>query len=156
MMQDDERLSMFVAFAKQDKSSKIQVLVEESYGCALLDSGCSTSVCGEQWLDNYLENLSDYEKSLVCENISNAAFTFGDGSSCKSLKSVSLPCHIGNIEGKVSVDVVKQNIPLLLSKNAMKKAKMCLNFSDDSIKVSNQKIALRNTSSGHYLLPLSQ
>ena len=153
---DEDRLSMFVAFAKQDKSSKIQLLVEESYGCALLDSGCSTSVCGEQWLNNYLDSLSEYEKSLVKEEVSNAAFTFGDGSSCGSMKKVSLPCHIKNIAAKVTVDVVKQNIPLLLSKQAMKKSKMCLNFTDDSVTLLDQKLFLRSSLSGHYLLPLSQ
>ena len=96
------------------------------------------------------------KKSLVKEEVSNAAFTFGDGSSCGSMKKVSLPCHIKNIAAKVTVDVVKQNIPLLLSKQAMKKSKMCLNFTDDSVTLLDQKLFLRSSSSGHYLLPLSQ
>ena len=55
----------------------------------------------------------------------------------------------------IDVDVVPCNIPLLMSKTSMKKAKMCLNFGDDSAVICGRKIKLTSTESGHYILPLS-
>jgi len=93
-----------------------------------VDTGCSTTVCGTGSLDNYLENLSEYELSKVKEEPSVTTFTFGDGNKVSSIKKVVLRCIINNLQAIITTDVVDCNIPLLLSKQSMKKAGMCLNF----------------------------
>jgi len=55
----------------------------------------------------------------------------------------------------ICTDVVNCNIPLLMSKCSMKKAKMCLVFANDTVKICGKIIHLKSTSSGHYVLPLS-
>lgn len=134
---------LFVAYAKNN-SEKLNKLVSDCYGHALLDSGCSTTVCGEMWLSNYYDSLSDY-----------ATFTFADGVSVKSIKKINLPYYIRDMRAMIEVDVVSCNIPLLLSKYSMKKGKMCLNFGDDSAVINGRKMLLKSNDSGHYLLPLS-
>ena len=47
-------------------------------------------------------------------------------------------------------DVVRLDIPLLLSKSAMKSAKMHINLEDDTAEVMGHKISLNCTSSGHF------
>jgi hypothetical protein len=149
-------LSLFMGYASDvSHASKLQTLVKESTACAVLDTGCSTTVCGSKWLNDYLGELSDYERSTVKEENSSSTFTFGDGVTVSSLKRVLLPCYIGGMHATVSTDVVNCNIPLLLSKCSMKKAKMCLDFENDMVKVSGSVIQLKSSSSGHYLLPLS-
>lgn len=136
------------------ESVLVNSLVDDSKGCGILDSGCTKTVCGERWLKDYVENLSDYEKSLVKEESSPASFTFGDGITVKSQKKLTLPCMIGGMKGKVVTDVVECDIPLLLSKKSMKSVGMILNFKEDKVKIGNKIIPLNSTTSGHYALPL--
>ena len=146
-------LSLIVGFG--NRSEKLNVLVNESKGYAVLDTGCSTTVCGEEWLKSYVENLSDYDQSKVREIPSSSTFTFGDGVTVQSKKKIVLPCYLGNLRSEITTDLVECKIPLLLSNRSMKRAKLLLNFSDDTAKIGCETIKLRTSSSGHYMLPLS-
>ena len=148
----ENNFTMFVGCTGE--SVLVNSLVDDSKGCGILDSGCTKTVCGERWLKDYVENLSDYEKSLVKEESSPASFTFGDGITVKSQKKLTLPCMIGGMKGKVVTDVVECDIPLLLSKKSMKSVGMILNFKEDKVKIGNKIIPLNSTTSGHYALPL--
>ena len=68
---------------------------------------------------------------------------------------LSLPCYVGGKRCYVETDVVKSNIPMLLSKKAMKKSQMCLDFGKDTASIGDETISLKCSSSGHYLFPLS-
>ena len=153
--EDEEivHLSMFVGYASaSSKDTKLAKLVEESRECAVIDTGCSATICGERWIDNYLQQLSEYQLSLVEERDSSATFTFGDGKTYKAQKRLVLPAVIG--EMKASITTVGGNVPLLLSKQAMKSAKMTVNFEEDAIKIDKNWIPLKLSSSGHYMLPI--
>ena len=50
---------------------------------------------------------------------------------------------------------MENEIPLLLSKASMKRAKLILNFNEDNATILGQKVRLHCTSSGHYCIPLS-
>ena len=54
----------------------------------------------------------------------------------------------------VVTDVVKSEIPLLLSKESMKKAGTKIDFVKDKIIIFGKEISLQFTSSGHYSIPL--
>ena len=150
--------NMFVAMVAEDEkreNGRLQSLLDETKGCAVIDSGCATTVCGEEWAEDFIENLCDEEKDNVHEEPSNEYFTFGDGHSVKSLKRLSIPCWIQGMErGYITTEVVKPKIPLLLSKTSMKKQDMVLDFKNDTIICGNEVIQLKNTGSGHYALPL--
>ena len=53
------QMSLFVGYTSDEsiKQTKIVRLVEESQNCGILDTGCSTTVCGQRWLNYYLNNL---------------------------------------------------------------------------------------------------
>ena len=57
--------------------------------------------------------------------------------------------------GRITTDVVDCNIPLLLSRKAMKNAGMVLDFRKDVISINGATIPLKTTKSGHYALPIS-
>ena len=149
-------MSLFVGYAgeKNIKQTKIGQLIEESRQSGIVDTGCSTTVCGQQWLDTYLGSLCDEELSMVREEKSSATFTFGDGVKHRSIKRIVFPCWIGGIRSELSTDVVECSLPLLISRHSMKKGKMVLDFDKDSIRIMNRWIKLIVSSSGHYLLPL--
>lgn len=150
-------LSLFIGFTsgEKNKQDKLGKLVNDSACCALLDSGCTKTVCGVEWFNNYVSNLSEFDKKCIKENPSLSSFTFGDSTSERSLKRVSMPCYIGGKRSLIESDIVSSNIPLLLSKASMKRGKMCLDFGNDMLSVGHDDISLKCSSSGHYLLPLS-
>ena len=76
-------LSLFMWFAK-DESRKLQSLLCQSKCGAVLDTGCVTTVCGEQWLQSYVSTLSDFERAQINEENSSSTFTFGDGNTQSS------------------------------------------------------------------------
>ncbi|KAK4318184.1 hypothetical protein Pmani_010794 [Petrolisthes manimaculis] len=78
----------------KEKESKIQRLVKEAKGCAVLDSGCSTTVCGADWYGSFIQNLSDVERDSIFVEESTSSFTFGDGVTVSSVMRVTLPCVI--------------------------------------------------------------
>ena len=154
--EDKVLLSLFMGLNDSiDKEDKINVLVEESRGAAVLDTGCVTTVTGQAWLDNYISGLSEYERGSLSESSSSASFTFGDGRSFPSIKKLLLPCWIGNQRASITTDVVSCNIPLLMSGSSMKKANMVWDFGNDCVEIGPEEINLKRSSSGHFLLPLS-
>ena len=54
------------------------------------------------------------------------------------------------------MDVVECDIPLLLSKETMKRLDMSIDFGTGSASVLGKEINLMSTRSGHYCIPLSQ
>ena len=88
------------------------------------------------------------------EKSSDSLFTFGGGVTKKSLKRVILPCYIHGKRSTVETDIVDSEILLLLSRKAMKKGQVVLNFARDVATVAGKEVKLLNTKSGHYLLPL--
>ena len=157
----NEPVNLFVGYVSDrdgdGSHERLQKLVSEAKGCAVIDTGCSNTVCGSKWLEDYVDNLSDYERGLIKEESSNSSFTFGNGVSVISHKRVSFPCHIGEMYAIITTEVVECNLPLLLSRVSMNRARMIINCETNQIMVDGKKsiIDLRSSSSGHYLLPLS-
>ena len=88
------------------------------------------------------------------EEKSDSTFTFGDGVTLKSLKRVTIPGCVGGLTFDIVTDVVNCRIPLLLSKRAMKRGEMVIDFKNDVVFVRGVRIELISTSSGHYALPI--
>ena len=135
-------------------SSEMCDSMGDSINCALLDSCCSSTVCGTDWLNCYVESLPEGAKNKIVESKSSTKFKFGDGKIIQSLKKVKLPVTIAGIKTYIETDVVSCAIPLLLSKGDMKKAGMTLDFMNDSAYILNRWVKLQCTASGHYKLPL--
>ena len=124
---------------------------------AVLDSGCTKSVTGEMWLDEYLKTLSEQDRLQVSERSNDATFRFGDGGEVTSSKFVKFSVVIGSQKFSINADVVKNELPLLLSRQSMNRAEVKMNFSDDTVNVGGKDIIkLTCTTSGHYCLPLTR
>ena len=87
---------------------------------------------------------------------SDMRFCFGDGKLVSSEKSVSIPCRVAGRGVTIIIDVVNCDIPLLLSKRAMKRGCMKIDVENDTVEVFGVKCALSITSSGHYVLPFER
>ena len=72
-----------------------------------------------------------------------------------STGSVILPAVLGGQKVGISTDIVEKDIPLLLSRKAMKKGRMSIDFKNDTAQVFNTQVHLNVTKSGHYTVPLT-
>ena len=136
--------------------SSMKVFVAESLSAAILDSGASSTVCGKVWVDCYMEGLSSHDQNLVICSDSSNCFKFGSGNIFKSLYKAKLPAVIGNHQIYIETDVIESEIPMLLSKSAMKRADTKINFKDDTVNMFGFKQNVIVTSSGHYAVPLNK
>ena len=136
-----------VLISKQKCKNGRDIFLSETLGSAVLDSGASTTVC---------EILMDAQKKKIVKIKGVRTFKFGDGNKLNSLYKVILLCVIADIEVSIITDVVNSDIPLLLSKDAMKRGGTCLNFEDDTVTMSKKKIPLSCTSSGHYYIAITK
>lgn len=144
-------------FSKNEESqTKNEIFMIESYGAAVLDTACTKTVCGKRWLNDYISELSDFENKNITISESNQEFRFGDGALCRSTENCVIPAIIGNTTCKISTEVVDCDIPLLLSKDSLKKANTVLDLQNDTATMFGKPINLEFTSSGHYCVSITK
>ena len=141
---------------QQQHDEQKDQLLGGSIGCAVVDSGCTKSVCGNIWLNTYIDSLSQKERKLIYTESSICQFRFGIGKVYTSNRIVHIPVHIGASCASLAVHVVPCNIPLLLSRISLKQASATLNFEEDVLHIFGEVIPLIVTESGHYCLALSR
>ena len=134
------------------KKETLNIFLSETLNFAVVDSGCSKTVCGMTWMKCLQDSLTESDLELIEEFPSQTCFKFGDGKKVTSMKKVKFPAYIGNKKMFIIADVIINDIPLLLSKESMKKGQAKLNFINDSISIFGTEIPLQTTSTGHYLL----
>ena len=128
----------------------------EALSAAILDSGASKTVCGKTWMNCYQDTLTELEKQNIKERPRFTQFKFGDGRKITSIKKVIIPATLGDIKVNIETDVIDEDIPLLLSKDSMKKADTKIDFSNDTVVMFGLTQNVFATSSGHYAIALSQ
>ena len=125
----------------------------ERWSSALLDCGASKTVCGQEWLNEYINNLSEKEQQNIIFRSNNHVYRFGDGRKIRAMHSVTFPAVIDKEHINIQSNIINNDIPL--PQTLMKKAKMKINFQNNTINVIGENIPLVITS-GHYALPLTQ
>ena len=154
----DEPEDSYVCYEETFNVQKGSKLMREAIDYGILDTACTSTVCGVEWLNMYIRGLTSEDRTKIKEEKSESTFRFGDGKVYESLKKVILPIKIAGIDWRITTDVVECFIPLLISKKSMKKAQMKMNLENDTawMKVGKKytKVKLDCTSSGHYRLPL--
>ena len=53
------------------------VFTTDALNCAVLDSACSSTVCGKAWFEHYLNSLEPEDKNEVKKVFSGKVFKFG-------------------------------------------------------------------------------
>ena len=75
-------------FTQEVQKCFIENFLGETLNLAVLDSGCTKTVCGEEWLKCYIDTLSEREQKEIQSLQSKTEFKFGDGKSVISDKCV--------------------------------------------------------------------
>jgi hypothetical protein len=134
----------------------LEQLAVDAKNCAVLDTACSSTVCGDGWIKSYLSSLNEKDLEKVVIKEGKKIFKFGAGEKIKSKASYSLPVVLAGKPVTLVTDVVDSDIPLLLSKNAMKRAKVKLNLVDGTADIFGKQVSLNTTSLGHFCVPIGK
>ena len=95
------------------------------------------------------------DKNMIKEYSSNKCFRFGDNKPVRANYTVRIPGYIGKEKVIIQSDVVKSDIPLLLSKAYMKELGMVIDLANDTVDWKRGRIEhLKATSTGHYAIPI--
>ena len=137
---EEENGVLFTGYNKTD----IAQLGFDARNCAVLDSACSSTVCGENWLDNYINSLDKRDRLKVQQSISQKIFKFGGGTRLKSQGEYSIPAVIAGKEVTIKTDVAGSDIPLLLSRTALKTASVKMDLEKDTATIFGKDIALND------------
>ena len=137
-------------------SSTEEELVD-NLGRGILDSACTKTVAGELWISEYLELLSPEQRNQVSQSakVSYSIYRFGDGVETKSSKALVLPVTIFGKNMYITVDVVQNNIPLLISRPTMSNLGMVIDTVRHTVKVGRETFKLQFNVAGHYTIPIT-
>ena len=149
----NEAFYQVILFQKKEDSKKIKGLVAESFNCAVLDSAASKTVCGRKWFDIFKESLP--KSHTITTGPCSEGYKFGDSKLIVATECAVIPATLGNKNICIATDIVEQDVPFLLSRGAMKKMQMIINFGTDSASFLGTTYPLTVTSSGHYTIPLT-
>ena len=101
----------------------------ETRSPTILDHRASKTICREEWLTQYINNLKNTDQQKVMFGESNHIYRLGDGKKVKAIYSAKIPAVI-------ETDVVNNEILLLFSKTTMK---------NNTINIFNENIPLITT-----------
>ena len=107
-------------------------------------------------MNTFIESLSNENAKSIKHIQASAKFRFGDGEVYDSIDCVELPVYVGRKRVTLTTHVVPCDIPLLLSRESMKKAGCQLDFMNDRVTLFDEKLSLKISKSGHYCMPLLQ
>lgn len=127
----------------------------ESLNCAALDTCCTSTVAGKKWFEIYLDEMPDNMKKMVKGPFkSGKTFMFGNEGKLTSDLAYTIPIKICGKYAMIQVDVIKSDIPLLLSKAEMSSQGMVLDMKNDAAYVNGKPLKVSTTSAGHFIMDL--
>ena len=76
---EEENVVLFMGYNKEE----IHQLGVDARNCAVLDSACSNTVCGENWLDSCIQSLDECDRKKARQTVGEKTLNFGGGTSLK-------------------------------------------------------------------------
>ena len=130
----------------------------ESEGGIVVDSGATSSVCGENWIAGNVDKPIYWQES-------SKKFRCGDGEVRNSIGSVIIcvPIMVGGNMGRavktvhIRCDVARSNLPMLLPKAALVKMKAPIDFNSNVLWMDGKhRVQLIENSAGHVQIPVGK
>ena len=131
-------------------------LVGDTFGLAVVDTGCPQTVAGRNWFQNYICTLSRKDKLFIKTKQSTNSFRFGDGTTYPSKFHCVVPIYINDCRHNIGVDIVDCNVPLLLSRETLRRAKAKIDISAATILFLGKTLPLTISPSGHMCLQVGR
>ena len=155
LLNEDDKVDDVILYTGNNKKKTIE-LGSETLGCALLDCGCTSNVCGNDWWNSYRASLLPEDRKKVrVEDGGNKKFRFGGGEILAATKFVTFPAQLAGRRITFKCHVVNSGIPLLWSKPSMTKAGVVLDLPNDKAKILGLWVDLDLTTAGHYSIDIT-
>lgn len=138
--------------------SKSSGEVSGGHGMAILDTGASRSVVGEDIVPALMKSLPDIIRSMVCESPSKVGFRFGNNQITYSFKQLKIPILQKGMRVWLVIEVVPKATPFLLSIHAMKTLGACIDLDTNKcfLKRLGRSLQLKQSRNGLYLVNLQE
>ena len=150
--QEETKLEKVFFTTNQEELSKF---TSESINCAALDSCCTSSVSGEKWMKIFLSSVpGELKNHIEGPYKSRKTFQFGNQGILPTQMAYTIPIVVAGKQHMIEVDVIKSDIPLLMSKAHMKQLGITLNMANDTASINGKPIRVDTTSAGHFILNL--
>ncbi|VDI13885.1 Hypothetical predicted protein [Mytilus galloprovincialis] len=146
-----ETVNITLITTSQQNITPQEIFVAEAFNAAVVDTACTKTVCGTKWLHQFLDTFDSANEEIKCKE-SNTPFKFGDGKTVHSYQSVKLPATIGSLKCYIETEVVDCEIPLLLSKDSLKRAQTVLDLHNDKVTMFGKPVDVHFISNGHYCI----
>ena len=86
-------------------------------------------------MDDYISSLNRSEALSINTTKVDCSFRFGDGEVFVSNTLYNIPIKIGSVQATLETHVVSCDIPLLLSRESLKRAGTEIDFSRDEVRM---------------------
>ena len=103
---ETEEAALLTGFHK-DSLSEMSM---EARNCAVLDSACTSTVCGKEWLNCYLDSLTESDQASVEKEAGTKWFKFGGGEKLHSQGCYTIPAVLAGKDVRIRTDVVDSDI----------------------------------------------
>ena len=134
----EEQITLF--FGNQE--SDMYLFTSEARNSTVLDSGCTSSVAGQDWLNCFIDCMNENDVGLIKKAESSKVFKFREGEEKKSKESVILPCKLAGKDVMIKTHNIDSDIPLFLRKDATKTAKIKLDLENDNTEILGEEVNL--------------
>ena len=126
-------------------------------GLAIIDTGASRSVIGNDLVPAVLEKLPSNIRGMVREQPSKVGFRFGNNQVSYSFKQLQIPLIHGKHRIWLLIEVVPKATPFLLSIKAMKSLGANIDLSQNTCFLKNlqRSLPLRENSNGLFMIDIS-
>jgi hypothetical protein len=144
-------------FKDNDKTHVVVNYVHMQPGQIMTDTGCRASVAGEEWhreLTELIESFGLGEK--IVEIAQEEAFKFGDGKAVVIRARRVYPVGIRGRLYMLSVSVVPNNCPGLMSYEQLEQLEGVISLKDRKVELLGEWGSLDMSSSGHPLIKLTE
>lgn len=123
-------------------------------GRAIIDPGATATVAGAQWVALYKAAFSEAERATARSEAVDVVFRFGDGGERRCGTVAVLPVSVGQTAYMLRVHVVPGGLPLLLSRDSLRRARAVLDMDDDTLFMKDTRctVPLDTNAAGHLTL----
>ena len=139
----------FQYFTKEFASPQA-IYLAESFGNAILDTGCTKTVCGELWLKDFAKKSNVELKTSP----SSSVYRFGDGELVRATKQVVLPMDLAGDLFNLECDVVSDDVPLLISLPTMETTETVIDMPNSRVRMFGKDIPTTFTSTGLIMIDM--
>ena len=137
------------------KGPELSRFTNEALNCAALDTCCSQTVAGYQWLQYYLRSLpKDLREAAIGPQETDKQFRFGNNQLLTSKEKWELPVFLGDRQTFITVYIIPSDIPMLMSKSDLQANDAILYMKEDKAKINGKMVDLSTTTAGHYIVNL--